>query len=136
MAFITGKNAVITFGSTVYACLTDIAINGSGNTVSQECSTDGTGAATMNRAAGAESWSVSGTMLLPTLAVTVPAALDVATSGAVIASPQGDAVGDAEYTWTTGVISTHNVVGAMGDFVKLDITIDCNGAPTIALKGA
>ena len=134
MAFITGKNAILSFGGTAYACLTDIAINGSGNTVSQECSTDGTGAATMNRAAGAESWSVSATMLLPTLAVTVPAALDVATSGAVIAYPQGDAVGDVGYTWTTGVISAHNVVGSTGDFVKLDVSIDCDGAPTIALK--
>ena len=131
MAYITGKNAIINFGTVAYACLTDIAINGTGNTVSQECSTDGTGAATMTRAAGAEAWSVSATMLLPTLATTVPAALDVATSAAVIASPQGDAAGDLDYTWTTGVISTHNVVGSVGDFVKLDITIDCDGAPSI-----
>jgi len=136
MAFITGKNAVLTFGGTPYACLTDIAINGTGNTVSQECSTDGTGAATMNRAAGAEAWSVSATMLLPTLAATIPNALDVATSGAVIASPQGDAVADLQYTWTTGVVSTHNVVGSVGDFVKLDVTIDCDAGPTIAVKPA
>jgi len=136
MAFITGKNAVIKFGATTYACLTDISINGTGNTVSQECSTDGTGAATMNRAAGAEAWSVSGTMLLPTLAATIPNALDVATSGTLDAYAQGDAVGDLEYKWTTAVVSTHNVVGAVADFVKLDVTFDCDGAPAIALKAA
>ena len=134
MAKVTGKNAVVSFASTVYACLTDIAINGTANVISTECSTDGTGAATTNRAAGAEAWTVSSTMLLEGAASTVPAALDAATSGALIAYPEGDESGQLAYTWTTAVVSTHNVVSSTGDHMKLDVAFDCDGAPTIGVK--
>jgi len=134
MAKVTGKNAVISFASTVYACLTDQAINGTANVISTECSTDGTGAATTNRAAGAEAWSVTTTMLLEGSASTVPSALDAATSGALIAYPEGDETGQLAYTWTTAVVATHNVVSSTGDHMKLDISWDCDGAPTIGTK--
>ena len=136
MAKVTGKNAVISFASTIYPCLTDVAINGAGNTVTTQCSTDGTGAATTHRAAGAEEWSVTTTLLLDGSSVTVNTALDVATSGALIAYPEGDEVGQMGYTWTTGVVNTHNVVSSVGDHLKLDVTWDCTGAPTIAVKSA
>jgi len=134
MAKVTGKNAVVSFASTVYACLTDVGINGTGNTVSTECSTDGTGAATTNRAAGAEAWTVTTTMLLDGSSATAPTALDVATSGALIAYPEGDESGQLAYTWTTAVISTHNVISSVGDHMKLDVSFDCDGGPTIGVK--
>lgn len=134
MAKVTGKNSVVSFASTVYACLTDVAVNGTGNTVSTECSTDGTGAATTNRSAGAEAWSVTTTIVLDGSSATISSALDVATSGALIAYPEGDESGQLAYTWTTAVVSTHNVVASVGDHMKLDVSWDCDGAPTIGVK--
>lgn len=136
MAKVTGKNALVSFASTLYSCLTDLAINGTGGIISTECSTDGTGAATTNRAAGAEAWSVTTTMLLEGSSATVASALDAATSGALKAYPQSDETGDLEYSWTTAVIGTHNVVSGVGDHMKLDVTFDCDGAPTIGVKSA
>lgn len=136
MAKNTGKNAVISFGGTIYPCLTDISINGSATVVTAECSSDGTGAATTNKLTGAESWSVGATILLEGSAVTVPQAFDATTSGAVIAYPEGDETGQIGYTWTTGYIATHNVTSSPSSFMALAVTIECDGAPTIAVKGA
>ena len=134
MAIPTGKNAVFSFGATIYPCLTDIAINGTANIVSTECSTDGTGAATTNRAAGAEAWSVSTSALLTGSSATVVTALDAATSGALKAYPEGDETGAIEYAWTIAVVSTHNVVSNVGAHLMLDVSFDCDGAPTIGVK--
>lgn len=134
MAIPTGKNSVFSFGSTIYPCLTDISVNGTANIVSTECSTDGTGAATTNRSAGAEAWSVTTTIVLDGSSATIPTALDVATSGALLAYPEGDESGQLEYSWTTAVVSTHNVLASVGDHMKMDVTWDCNGAPTIGTK--
>ena len=134
MAQVTGKNAIADFGGTAYACLTDLTIDGTANTVSTECSTDGTGAATTNRAAGAEAWTVTTTLLLDGASVVVPTALDTSTSGALKAYPAGDAVADIEYSWTTAYVDTHSVASATSDHLKLNITWLCDGSPAIATK--
>lgn len=134
MAKVTGKNQVISFASTIYACNTTQSINGSGSTVSTVCSTDGTGAAVTNKTAGAESWTVSTTLLLEGSAATVPSALDVATSGALIAYPEGDETGQLAYTWTTAVVDSHVLNNSPETHMSLDIVFECDGAPTIGVK--
>jgi hypothetical protein len=134
MAKVTGKNAVIDFASTVYACLTDIAVNGTANVQTAECSSDGTGAAVTHRATGAEAWSVTASILHDANDSTVAAALDTSTSGALKAYPEGDETGALEYSWTTAIINVHNVTSSPGDFLTLDVTFDCDGSPTIGDK--
>jgi hypothetical protein len=62
----------------------------------------------------------------------VPDAFDVGNSGAVIAYPEGDETGALSYTWTTGTISSHTVSSGASDFMTLDVTLECDGDPTIA----
>ena len=136
MAKTTGKNAVIDFASTIYSCLTDIAVNGTANVATAECSSDGTGAAVTHRSAGAEAWTVTASMLVEANDSTIPAALDTSTSGALKAYPEGDETGALEYAWTTAIINVHNVTSSPGDFMTLDVTFDCDGSPTIGDKAA
>jgi hypothetical protein len=132
MAKTTGKNALVSFASTLYPCLTAISITGTNSTASIECSTDGTGAAATNKAAGANNWTVSGTAVLDAAAHAVPDAFDVGNTGAVIAYPEGDETGALSYTWTTGTISNHVVNSGPSTFMTMDFTIECDGDPTIA----
>jgi hypothetical protein len=131
MAKTTGKNAVLSFGGTPYACLTTISINGTNSTASIECSTDGTGAAATNKAAGANNWTVSTTIVLDAADHAVPAAFDVGTTGAVVAAPEGDAATLLLYTWTTGTVSSHTVTSGASDFMTIDVTLECDGNPAI-----
>lgn len=137
MAKTTGKNAVISINGTVYACLTDISINGRSNIVDLEASiTGGTGTVAMYRLRGAEAWSVATVIILDSGASTVPNAWDVNTSissgGGLIAYPEGDNSGDLKYTWAQAYISTHVVTSGPGSFMTLAIRAVCNGVPTIA----
>jgi len=131
MAKVTGKNAVVDFGSTVYACASTMSVDGTANVISGECSTDGTGNATTHKAVGAENWTVSVTLMLEGSASTVPSALDVGTSGALLAYPEGNESGQLEYDWTTAYVSTHTVSSSTSSFMMLDVTFECDGAPTI-----
>ena len=131
MAKVTGKNSSVNFASTVYACLTDLNITGTSNVVETECSTDGTGNATVNKVAGAPSWTVQTTMLLEGSASTVPNALDIGDSGALKAYPEGDESGTLEYSWTTAEVSDHTVTSSTSTHMALDVTFACTGNPTI-----
>lgn len=132
----TGKNAVVNWASTAYASLTDIAINGAGSEISEECSSDGTGAATILKEVGSEDWRVSCTMKIPTNAATIPTALDIDTSGALKAYPAGDETGSLEYSWTTAQVVNHNVTSSTNTFVALAIEWTCTGGPTMGTKSA
>ena len=134
MAKVTGKNGLVSFGGTLYACNTTQSISGSGSTVSTVCSTDGTGAAITNKTAGAENWTVTTTLVLEGSSSTVPAALDIATSGALIAYPEGDESGQLAYTWTSAVVDQHNVNATPESHMTLDVTFECDGAATIGVK--
>ena len=129
---LTGKNAVVDFGGTPYDCLTDISVDGNTSVQKVECSSDGVGAANMLKTTGAEDWVVTATIIIPSNAATIPSALDLGTTGAVIAAPAGDGSGLLTYTWTTGEIVGHGNSSGVSTHMQLAVTIECTGAPAIA----
>lgn len=136
MAKNTGKNAVLNFGSTAYACIQQSSASGTATSVTAECSTDGTGAATTVRLPGAVSWSGSATILVEGSAATVPAAFAPGTSGALKYYPEGDETGQLEYSFTTAYIMGHNIASSTSSFMVLDITWEADGTTTPGTKSA
>ena len=134
MAKVTGKNAVISFDSTIYACITSASADGTSNVVETECSSDGTGAATTNKSAGTPSWTVTASYSLEGSASTVPAAHAIGTSGALIYYPEGDESGQLAYTWAAAEVSDHSVPTAVAAHMALDVTYAPTGDPTIGVK--
>ena len=134
MAKVIGKNAVVSFGAVIYACITSSSGDGTSNVVETECSTDGTGAATVNKTAGTPSWTVTSSYLLEGAASTVPAAHAIGTSGALIYYPEGDESGQLAYTWAAAEVSDHSVSSSPSTHMALDVTYACTGAPTIGVK--
>ena len=135
MAKVTGKNAVYSFDSTIYACITSASADGTSNVVETECSTDGTGAATTNKTAGTPSWTVTASTLLEGAASTVPAAHAIGTAGALIYYPEGDRIGTARFIHgLRRRVSDHSVPTAPSAHMALDVTFACTGAPTIGVK--
>ena len=131
MAKVIGKNAVYNFGAVTYACLTSSSGDGTSNVVETECSTDGTGAATVNKTAGTPSWTVTASSLLEGAASTVPAAHAIGTSGTLDYYPEGDAAGNLEYSWAAAEVSDHSVSSSPSTHMTMDVTFACTGAPTI-----
>lgn len=130
----TGKNASVKFGATVYASLTDISITGAGTVIEEECSSDGTGNATILKEVGAENWRVACTIKIPTNASTIPDAMAIDTSGTMDAYPAGDETGQLTYAWTTAQVVNHNVTSSTNTFVALAVEWTCTGAPDIKIK--
>lgn len=132
MAKFTGKNAAVKFGSTTYNCLNGLTIDGRVSIAEIECSAD-TGNAVTHKAVGAESWSVSTTLVLDGASTTVVSALDVGTSGALEAYVENDtaAGGFAKYAWTTAYVETHSLGSGPSTFGTLDVTFQCDGGPTV-----
>lgn len=130
----TGKNAVLSFGGSPYASLTDISMTGAGTEISEEVSTDGTGNALVLKEVGAENWRVSCTIKIPTNAATIPDAFAIDTAGAVLAYPAGDETGALEYGWTTGQVVNHSVTSSTNTFVALAVELTCTGAADIDTK--
>jgi len=134
----TGKNQVISFASTVYACLNTGGSDGTSNTIETECSTDGTGAATTNKSSGTPSWTTSATIVIPGDSSTIPAALNIGSAGALLYYPHGDEVGAIEYSWAAGnsEVESHSIASSTSTHMTLDITWANQGAATIGVKGA
>jgi hypothetical protein len=131
MAKVTGKNSVYKFGATTYACLTSSSADGTSNVVETECSTDGTGAATMNKTSGTPSWTVTASSLLEGSAATVPAAHAIGTSGTLDYFPEGDAAGNLKFAWAAAEVSDMSVSSSPSSHMTMDVTFACTGAPTI-----
>ena len=132
----TGKNQVFSFGGTVYECITNGSSDGTSSPVKTECSSSGTGAATVHQAAGAAEWTSSHSFVIPGAAVTIPAALNIGASGAALHYPHGNASGDIEYKWIDGdsEVSSHTISASPGTHMILDITFLHTGAATIGTK--
>lgn len=131
MAKVTGKNSVYKFGATTYACLTSSSADGTSNVVETECSTDGTGAATMNKVAGTPSWTVTVSCLLEGAADTVPNAHVIGTSGTLDYYPEGDAAGNLLIAWGAAEVSDMSISSSPSSHMTMDVTFACTGAPTI-----
>ena len=133
----TGKNITFSFGATAYLCLRTLNISGSASTSTSECSTASGNTTTTNFVNG-ENYTVSTTLVLTDGAagVTLLNALDVGTTGALIAYPHGDYVGAIEYTWANATVSTVGLPSTLNDAMTYDITFLCDGAPTIAAQTA
>jgi len=131
MAKRTGKNAVVDFGGTIYACLTDIAVNGSAEEVTEECSTDGTGNAESFSEVAAPKWTASTTLKLDMDTSTVPAALTVGATDTLKLYLAGDESGRLEYSFTEGRVNGHGAASSIRQFGALDIQWICTGEPTI-----
>ena len=132
MAVVTGKNAVYKFGATTYACLTSSSADGTSSVVETECSTDGTGAATVNKTAGTPSWTVTASSVLQGAASTVPAAHAIGTSGTLDYFPEGDAAGNLKFSWAAAEVSDMSVNNSPSQHMTMDVTFAPTGAPTIA----
>jgi len=131
MAKVTGKNAVYKFGANTYACITSSSADGTSNVVETECSTDGTGAATMNKTSGTPSWTVTASVLLEGSASTVPAAHEIGDSGSLDYYPEGDAAGYLELAWAAAEVSDMSISSSTSSHMTMDVTFACTGAPTI-----
>jgi hypothetical protein len=136
MAKTSGKNAVLNFGATAYACIKQSSAQGTANMITDECSTDGTGAASTIRLPGAVSWTGSATIIVEGSAATVPAAFAPGTSGALKYYPEGDETGQIEYSFTTVYIDTHAIASSTSSAVILDISWSADGTTTPGVKSA
>lgn len=133
MAKTTGKNAVVSFGGTVYDCITTSSFNGTVDTAEIKCSADGTGNATTHKAVGAESWAGSVSIVLDAEDDTTASAFAPGTTGAIIYYPHGDEAGALSYTYAaTSFVSGHDIGSGADAFMVLDITFAPDGSATIA----
>ena len=132
----TGKNQVISFGGTIYACLTSGSSDGSSSPVKTECSSDGTGSAVTHQSTGSPEWNSSYSIVIPGASAVVPAALNINTAGAFLHYPHGDASGDIEYKWieADSEVSGHTIAATPSTHMVLDISFLHTGAATIGTK--
>jgi len=131
----TGKNITFIFGGVSYLCLRTLNISGSASTSTSECSTASGNTTTTNFVNG-ENYTVSTTLVLPEDAagITILGALDVGTTGALVAYPHGNYVPAIEYTWTNATVSTIGLPSTLNDAVTYDVSFLCDGAPVIAAQ--
>ena len=127
------KNLQISFGGTVYQCLSASDTAGSVEVSSAQCST-ATGNAATHNAIGAESWAVNATILLEDDAITFETAFALGTGGELILYPTGVGVGKKSSTWTNAFVSSNAEPMSIGDFGALTVALTCDGNIARALQ--
>lgn len=127
----TGKNAVIKWGDDIIACLTQIKLQGTGSEVSQACSSDGVGNATVHKEVGDSSWSPTTTIMVDKDDITLNNELMIGNEKALVCYPFGDEVGMTQYAWTVAKVLNHGIGSGPNAFGLLDIQFTPTGDPTI-----
>ena len=131
----TGKNAAISFGGTLYRCLTQLESSEDAEIASAACSQE-TGSAAMYKAVGAVNSKVSVTVLTDDNAVALETAFKAGTSGELILYPHGTAVGMISETWSNAIVSSKAKSVAVATQAQMAVSFECDGISVDAVVTA
>lgn len=129
-AAISGGKAVFTFGSNTYHGVTNYRLSSSISSQLVEFSSS-TGATSLTIAGGPTD-TMSFDIVLGAGDATTPAALKRGTENATCTlHPEGDAAGNIEIIFESGLITGSELGGAINSAAILSLTVQCNGDLTI-----
>lgn len=126
----TGKNAVIDWDGTIYACLTDIDVSATGDEVTEQCSSQGNGLPTSLSEVGAAKWVVTTTIKMDSEDPAKWEAFNMGKAGVLKAYLFGNMKDKVETAFTGAKINSHSGKSNVTTFGALDVAWLCDGDPS------